>query len=326
MSIETKSVGDALELEYTLPKPKNVKKKLFHSFWSSPEKFAQNVKLLQLGNPWHKTTEGNKEFYGTNTLKEAIDMAEDGWKGGAETIEKVLNKVKAQNPLRRKPVKYGIVGSVPDVARAVAGNPLNMKVMDLTKASRRQVVTIVSDMGATCSVLASNFINRAAVVTALIDEIETAGYACDVFVYGHSKGGDCNFWSGPSSDGTVLTAVQLKNSNQPLDLTRMAFGIGHTAMFRRLTFADWGGEKFCDFLGQRLGSTVHMDYEGLAERNIFYLPTVNEECFNTEQSAIDFGIQECILYLQKQGFKGFGPIDPALLVVDKPTNKKKKAA
>lgn len=309
-------VGNAQELQYVLP-PMDSENgpEAFRSFWSSPEELAKRVRTLK-ESCWYKDiwTEENG-FYGVS-MKEALKMAEDGWKEGAERIEKVLAKVKAQNPFRKKPIKYGIVGSVPDVARAVSGNPLNMKNIDLTKASRRQVITLISDIGALGGVDSENFINRAAVITAIIDELESCGYACDVISVSTCNDGGGSFWGSLGNGGQVQVAVQVKNSNQPLDITRLAFGVGHPSMFRRLIWAERTGHPATKTILGHVGCTVRLDYKDLAERNIYHLPTTDNSVFETEEKAIDKGVQECVECLQKQGFKGFGP--PAEKVVETP--------
>lgn len=321
-----KYIGDAKDLDYILPKFSSENGNKYRSLWGSPEKFATHVKGLS--QQWGESdcwTSENEDFFGTKTFDQAVKMIEDGWKEGSDQIEDITRKISLRYPQRKKAIQYGIFGSVPDVARAVSGNPLNMKIVDLTKASRRSIVTLISNMSVAYYVGKDYFINRASVMAALIDIIESKGYACEVICYGATGGG----WAS-SSKGTVLTAIRLKDSNQPLDLNRIAFGIGHPAMFRRLMFADWSGEKECAYLGHGLGTIQEFD-TSLLKANTYIFPEVNADCFASEEIALDKGIDFCINSLRKQGFKGFGPlpevgvkeVDPEILTWKNPKKKKR---
>jgi hypothetical protein len=291
-------IGDAKDMDYILPKFSTESGSKYRSLWGSPEKFVNHVKGLK--KEWGDTEcwTSSSDFYGTKTFKDALDLVENGWKEGCDKIEEITKKVILKYPTRKKPIQYGIVGNVPDVARAVSGNPLNMKIIDNTKASRRSIVTLVSNTSASCIVNIDYFINRAAVLAALIDIIESKGYACEVIGYGATGG-----WK----DGTVLTAIRLKDSSNPLDINRIAFGVGHPAMFRRLMFADWCGDANNSFLGYGLGQIQSFDYSNL-KSSTYVFPDVENACFSSEEKAIDKGIDLCINSLRKQGFKGFGPV------------------
>ena len=140
---------------------------------------------------------------------------------------------------------------------------------------------------------AQEFIHRAAVVTALIDQIESSGYACEVIGFASTTDGD---------DLHTQVSVQLKNSNQPVDLARLAFGLGHPAMFRRLIFAQWGIDDFNKDLGQCLGFSGCVTDGGLADKGIYIIPSINGTgVFETEEKAQKEGLEYIIKSLKEQG-------------------------
>lgn len=305
-----KRVGDALELEYLFPEPKPEIKKFFKSYWSSPEVFAAHIETLDKKQAWHKSgwdEERSSKWNGTKNMAEAIEIARTGWKAGLEKATRLLGKIMASHPLQKKPKKYGIAGTHPNVPRAIAGDPMNMHLPDPRKASRRPVITLLSDIGANWTHSGEELVNRAAVVAALVDHIEAAGYACDVIAFSGSLGGGM-FDDGDSHFASVI-AIQLKNSAQPVDIQRLAFGLGHSSMFRRLVFAEKGGDDFCRSLGHGLGYHLDFDPEGqkeLATDGVYMIPSVEgTSCFKTEEDAETQGLHFLIKSLKDQGMPAF---------------------
>ncbi len=243
---EILTTGNARELQYVLPKHEaSNAKRVFTSYWSSPEAMANEIETWNVDKAWCKSAwEGSSSFYGTSSMSEAIKLAREGWPEGVIQGSRLVDKIRANNPIQLKKVKYDVVGSFPNVARAVAGNPLNMRSPDTTKASRRPIVTFLSDICASCNHNVNEFINRAAAVAAVIEQVEAAGYACDVIVFSKSHYSDAI---------NTCSWIQVKNSNQPVDIHRIAFGMGHPAMFRRFIFAEEGYHSMTSALGQGLG-------------------------------------------------------------------------
>lgn len=310
---EVMRVGDALELEYLFAEPASTPKKFFKSYWSTPEAFATHIEMLDKKQAWQKAgwdEERDHKWNGTKTMGEAIEIARTGWKAGMEKASRLLGKIMASNPLQKKPKKYGIAGTYPNVPKAIAGDVLNMHVPDPRKASRRPVITLLSDMGANWTHSGEELVNRAAVVAALIDHIEAAGYACEVIGYVGSSGG--GMWDEGDSKFASVIAIQLKNSAQPMDIQRLAFGLGHSAMFRRLIFAEKGGTDFCKSLGSGLGYHLSFDEEQqkeLVQDGIYVIPSVEgTSCFKTEELAETEGLQFLIKALKEQGLPVFSDV------------------
>lgn len=218
------------------------------SSWSSPEAFAANIQKMT-GSPWYPDRSvwekgGNDEgFSGVKNLQEAIDMAFQGWAEGGALIEKTRGYIQALNPLSPKMVKYGIAGTTPNVPRAIAGNILNMRLPEKTKTTKKKTITLVYNMCESGWTNKDHISNKAAVTTALVDEIEAKGFSCEVIA--------CATTTNNKIRG--LSMVCVKESHQPVDINRLAFSLGHSAMFRMLFFADWEGHDEFKELGYGLG-------------------------------------------------------------------------
>lgn len=296
---EGKIIGNAAQIAHL------IKGRHYHSTWSSPEAFARYIQKADKKTAWNDSGWylGNAEWSGTETMDEALDLALNGWKEGAEKVEKLINKIHALHPIRKKPVKYAMAGALPDVPRAVSGNIMNMKDLGSAASRKRPIITLLCDMGVNCGVSAEAITNRAAVVAAVIDQIESAGYACEVvstaLTSGWGKGGF-----------NAATSVMAKDSNQPVDLKRLAFALGHSSMFRRLIFADWGLEPSChEGLGHGLGHCgvgFNLTPEDRA-KHIYELPSIEDHWrkYDTDDKAMTEGLAHTVRELQLQSCPAF---------------------
>lgn len=290
--------GDAQELRAIFP-PMDATHKCSQSFWSSPLALGRSVRTKPEDAWYDCAWDKGEGFRGTKSMDEAVKIVEQGWRDGAKQASKLLDRIRATHPLMKKPIKYGIAGTHPNVPRAIAGAVMNMFLPDNKKASRRTVITLLSDMSANCSHHKDELINRAAVVAALIDQIEASGYACDVICYSYTMSGSTE----------ALTAVLVKNSNQPVDIARLAFGVGHPSMLRRFAFADWCAEPLVRGLGSGLGHVRNLDRSKLTGKNIFDIAGVEgTSCFETEEKAEKEGLDYIVKDLQKQGFAVFSDV------------------
>lgn len=293
-------VGNALELDDLIPGMD------YHSVWDNPESFTRHIESIDKRKAWHDGGwEGGSGFSGTSSMAEAIVLSKNGWTEGADKIEKARSVILGRHPVLVKAVRYDIAGSVANVPRAISGNPLNMKALDLAKSRRRPVITLLSSMSANCGVDADAISNRAAVVAALIDYIETLGFSCEVIAVAPTLGGS-TWYDGEGGHNykgyKACTSVYVKNSNQPVDITRLSFGLGHASMFRRMIFADWGiAQVLKPALGRGLGRSL--ECEVLSDKGVYVIPSAEDlsHLFGDLETAATQGMDELIKSLARQG-------------------------
>jgi hypothetical protein len=255
-------------------------------------------------------------------MEEAIGMARTGWPEGAERISRIRDYVNAMNPILKNPIKYGFAGTVPSVPRAVAGDPKSMRLPTPSAAKRRPIITLIHNMGAYSHVDAAMINNRSAVVAAIIDQIEAAGYCVEVLAISPCRGYGKGSQYPSKKYGDVwrmCTTVMVKPSDQPTDIGRLAFGLGHTSMFRRFAFATRCLEPTAQQgLGRDMGSTLQLEPD--PEHNwkgIYLLPSnnVRNDLFADEQVAAKEGAPWLVNELKKQGCPAF-PGEPLEEVKD----------
>jgi hypothetical protein len=275
----------------------------FWTCYSSPEAFADYVAGIEKPyNPAAWCDEEN-DFYGTSTFQEAVKLAKTGWPEGAEHAARLRDRISAANPIGPRIVRWDVAGAYPSVPRALSGNPLNMRRAIPATLKRRPIITLVSDMSSNCSVKAKALINRAAVVSALVDAIEGAGYSSHIIglATGDSRSdrSQCDF--------IAVTAVTLKEPEQPADIGRLAFGLGHPSMLRRFAFGSWVADKWTEqYVGHHAAFPYSLDGVDAA-RSIFSLPGLNntQSSFMTEDKAATEGLQLMLAELTKQGCPAF---------------------
>ncbi len=307
MSGNLRHRGNAKELDEFVPVISENCTDGYHSTWQSPEQFYKHVKSLDKSSAWQQSgwTPG-KDWYGTETLEEAIDLAENGWKEGIERVERLRARTIAQNPMRAQPIRYGIAGSTPCVPRAVAGNIFNMRAPDIARSKRRPVITIVSNMSANCGIGEHVISNRAAVVAAMVDQIESAGFSCEVIATATTRGWRHGY--------KAATSIVVKRSDQYADVGRMSFALGHSSMFRRFVFNDWGTEPSArEGLGHGLGSNLELTHDDdLNFRGIFSLPSPekNRDLFQDEETSATKGLQFLIDEMKAQNCPAFPAFTP----------------
>lgn len=294
--------GNALYLERYVPGMN------YSSNWESPESFARYIQALNSNEAWHKSAwEKGGDFAGSRSMDESLEMARTGWPEGAAMASRVRDRVLAANPVRKQPARYDVAGAYPNVARAVAGDIKNMRVDDRRSSKRRPTITLVANMAAPWFVTATDLSHRAAAIAAIVDQVEAAGFSCEVVATATSKG-----YGRDSGDWKTSVNILVKSSHQPVDIGRLAFGLGQSSVFRRFVFADWGTEKACErTLEDGLGTCLDLEQTPeLTEKSVFILPEMKygerkEGMFSTEEKTANEGVKYLIDVLRERGCPAF---------------------
>jgi hypothetical protein len=189
---------------------------------------ASGISTDRPANDWRQGSTWNDDAWsGTQTMRDALTLAHDGWKEGAEQAQKLRDGINAARPHAPKLARYDVAGAVPNVARALAGNPMNMRRLAMRESARMPTLTLVCDIWNNAGCTSEAMLAQAASVAAIADLLEEAGYRCEILAVGRAQEGALAF----------EVATRVKAAEQPMNLSAVVFGIGHTAMLRRLAFA-----------------------------------------------------------------------------------------
>jgi hypothetical protein len=270
------------------------------SCWNTPEALAASCETPHgWGNDDGVTLwSGGHDSWAGGSMAQAIQLCREGWQEGADKAAKLRDKINAANPVARRMVRFDVAGGVPNIPRALAGNPLNMKRIDMAKARRRPVITLASDVAVNCNVNQEVMQRRAACVTAIVDAIESAGFSCHVVAVARSVA--------HSGDTSALCVVTLKEASAQADMSRLAYGLGHPTMLRKLGFAAWCADKESKDLGTHLGSARGETItDEMKAAQVYMVKSARnadvERAFSSDESAVKVGLKLLLDDLTAQG-------------------------
>lgn len=204
--------------------------KLFGGF-SSLGKLVEFIEALPIyssansrDTAWLRS-DGN--WYGTKNMTEALDFARNGWAYGSEKAKEAMEVIESDHAETKKR-DYSVAGGHTNVGRLLSGNPLNMKTR--TRQPSRKVITLYVELVMSAGIDQEKAIIRAAAIGAIADELENAGYSCEIIAVNSSK--------------VYQVTVVLKRAGEALNINDLVFALGHPSMLRRLCFAF----AACDFV------------------------------------------------------------------------------
>jgi hypothetical protein len=278
--------------------------------FTSPESMTSEIENHK-GGFWHESFRKDSDSWsGTKTWAEAIDLCRNGWRDGIEKIAKLREKITAANPIAPRLVRWDVAGAFPSVPRALAGNPLNMRRIDSAQSRRRPILNLITDIAASSSVSADHITRRAACTAAIVDAAEAAGFQCAVITY-HRADSHCG-----KLGAAIVTTV--KEPGQPVDLARLAYGLGHAGMLRRHGFAAWGMQPACAPLESVLGRPSALTADLIDQDSGTYIipgfgrgQTPQVAHFATDDATATKGMAWLVQSLASQGCPAFPQMEAA---------------
>lgn len=162
------------------------------------------------------------DWNGNMTLEEAIDTLHHGWSAGAIDLEKKLNAVK-HDMVTDKEVRniLDVCGYQPIVPLYLNGVP-NCMLRKQAQPKKQKVITINRSLCASGSVSSETLMKESTKVLQIIYKLEKMGYRINLNLV--------------ISCGIYAVSIRLKSANERLSVSKLAFPLVHTAMFRRLFF------------------------------------------------------------------------------------------
>lgn len=165
---------------------------------------------------------------GTDTLEEAVEMAQAGWQDGATAVAKALDSLPAGVEVLPD-WRMSVQGAFPCIPEYLSGSPECMyRLEDNRRIAHR--LSLIVPHAYSAAVKASQAMQYAKAVAALVRSLEAAGI--DVAIYSVSTGHNKHVYGMPRA----MYAVVVREFGEPLDLAKVAFAF-HPAMLRRIGFA-----------------------------------------------------------------------------------------
>ena len=179
--------------------------------------------------------QGRERFSGTSTYEKASELVE-GWHEGVEKIEHFARPVvdMISSKMERSDVFHDVEGMGIDVARFVEGEPECWQnyISTHVEGVGQRVLRLVLNGSTSGGINKEQMIERGSFVCATVDCLERAGFSVEVW-YAFA----CRHYAYGNERWLSNINVKIKESNQPIDMARVAFALAHPAMLRRLLFA-----------------------------------------------------------------------------------------
>jgi hypothetical protein len=177
---------------------------------------------------------------GGTSWEESKLLALNGWKDGLKEIEKYRAQLAPfiTDKILRPIQLYSVSGYNVDVGAFLSNDPecFISRVYE-ERNYPGKIFKIVCSISFSASITPETIIQRGAMICALVDALEYAGHRAEVY---------CNFAAAKEQyyrDGTnkkygwFEVDVKIKPSDQPVELSSLAFCLAHPSMLRRIVFS-----------------------------------------------------------------------------------------
>lgn len=168
-------------------------------------------------------------FTNTESFDEAVDLLHNGWTDKAKELTKKLKAVERDMaPIMKQQRCVSVAGYQPIVPLFLAGQPANM-IGTRMQPVKQKVVTLVKSISYNGLVDTDEWTEQGLKALAIVKKLEANGLRVNVDIV---RGG-CD--SDTNSNG-IVCRVRVKNANERLNVSKLAFTMCHPSMQRRLMF------------------------------------------------------------------------------------------
>lgn len=173
----------------------------------------------------HSSTDNDYSFSKTHSFEQAVDLMKNGWSDMSEKLTQKL-KVAAKPAPQMKPRNVlSVAGYQPVVALYLAGVPTNMVDKQLV-AVKSKVISVTKLIDYNGGVDADVIEEESIKAFQVVKKLEAQGYRVNLNV---ALGSEAD-WN------DVICKVRIKNANEKLNISKLAFPMVHPSMLRRLMF------------------------------------------------------------------------------------------
>lgn len=174
----------------------------------------------------HASVNESQHFTGTKNFEEAVQLFKNGWDAGVKHVQLALkNLPTAETTTFIQKTLYDVVGFQCSVPRYLQGIPTNMVNIKKTPV-KQKVVTLNKIVNYTAQYDSNDIIKWGAETIRVIEAIERKGIRVKLnIVISNTAGSEVE-----------VVKIPVKKPEERLNLSKLAFPLAHTSMFRRLGF------------------------------------------------------------------------------------------
>lgn len=170
------------------------------------------------------TDKSRIRFTKTSSFEEAVDLLLNGWEDAAIKLSQDI-KVSLKQPVQAKAKNVlSVSGYQPIVPLYLLGVPTDMLDRRMVNI-KSKVITITKLVSYPSAVEAEEIEEESLKAVSVINKLESMGYRVNL-----------NVAFGSFEDITIVCKVKIKNANERLNISKLAFPLIHPSMLRRLFF------------------------------------------------------------------------------------------
>lgn len=189
------------------------------------------------------------EWSGGLNWEDSKALALLGWKEGLEEVEKYRARIvpKVTDKILRPQRSFSVNGYHVDVGAFLSNDPecFHSRFYEESNNPGR-IFKIVCSVSFSAAIEPATIIQRGAIICALVDAMEYAGHRVEV-ICNLALSGSQYYRESNNRFGRFEVDVNVKSSDQPLDLSSLAFCLAHPAMLRRMMFSSAEIEGWSDY-------------------------------------------------------------------------------
>lgn len=187
-----------------------------------------------MNTPFNKTFEhhsrssvtGSEEFTKTYTFEEAVGLLKNGWVDMSTKITQKLNVADKNLRSNRRPKTIlsvqGYQAVVPLYLNGCPQNMVNSKMVSV----KQKIITLNKSVSYSAYTTTRQIEDESVKAMQIVKRLESQGYRCNLnIVLGVFKG-----------TRRFIVKVRIKNANEKLNVSKLAFPMVHPSMLRRLFF------------------------------------------------------------------------------------------
>lgn len=168
---------------------------------------------------------GTKQFTGTSSFQEALDILNKGWTVQAEKLSKKLPISTTSDQAKQTKPVYSTVGYQASVPRYLQGIPTNM--VNSKKQTQKQKIITINKSIAYSAFWSTQAIEAEGIkALQLVQALEHQGFRVKLNV----------LWVGQSDKEVVVYKVTIKQPDEKLSVSKIAFPLIHPSFIRRIGF------------------------------------------------------------------------------------------
>lgn len=190
-------------------------------------RYIENTPLNE-NNRWGELSSSRRDYSGwymTSNFEEALELLKNGYEAGTEELRVKLQCETNQDMQFVRKMCMDVVGFQPCVPNYLMGIPQNMFNQKLV-AKKQKIITLNKCVDYAGRVSAKEILEYSVRTLRIIQELEKQGFAVNLnIVDGYSSGSE-----------NEIIKVRIKNSNERLNLAKLAFPLLHPSMLRRIMF------------------------------------------------------------------------------------------